>query len=121
MTATSEAVTAVEMVREACDVIRLALEDSAISPCGDRVLAVMVEEDQRTSSGLYMAADVKQFRAVVLAVGPKVKGVKANDVVVLGSHVGQVIEHSGVEVRLIVEKDLLGVLVIEGENESPLL
>ena len=119
-----------ELVRASVKELDQALQglDPAIDlqPSRDRVLVTLIPEDYVAGSGLILAVGEKApWRAMVLAVGPKVNQfgeeeaenpqlLKRGDTVVVDHITGQTIPHlaadeAGLELRLIQAADILAV------------
>lgn len=86
-------------------------------PLGDRVLIKLVEQEQKTTSGIIIpdAAKDKPQTGIVIAVGQGTtyKGaitpltVKVNDLVYLGKYAGT---DAGDNLRVVREEDILGII-----------
>jgi chaperonin GroES len=92
-----------------------------IRPLNDRVLVLRIDEDEKTTGGIFIpdTAKEKPQEGKIIAVGPgKVneKGeriameVKANDRVLFGKYSGNEIKIDGVEHLIMREDDILGIL-----------
>ena len=94
-----------------------------IKPLNDRILVLRIEEEQKTSGGIFIpdTAKEKPLEGKIIAAGPgKIddKGnrvpmaVKENDKVLFGKYAGTEIKLNGVEHLIMREDDILG--IIEG-------
>lgn len=83
-----------------------------LKPLGDRIVAVKEEVKSKTASGLYLpdSAKEKSSVAVVKAVGPDVKGVKAGDRVVHKEYATTDLKIDGTEYLIVKEEDVLATL-----------
>jgi chaperonin GroES len=92
-----------------------------IRPLQDRVVVKRVAEETRTSGGLYIpdAAQEKPARGKVTAVGPGSRGddgklrpldLKVGDQVLFGKYAGSEIEIDGIELVILRENEILGVV-----------
>jgi len=114
-----------ELVRQAAGELRDALDrlDPAIyiKPARDRVLVALIPEEYVAGSRLILAVgDKAPWRALVLAVGPRVEaaGLKPGVVAVVDHVTGHTLPHpgaddAGMELRLIQHADILAVFTPE--------
>lgn len=86
-----------------------------LEPVRDRVLVTLIPEEYVSGSGLILAVGEKRpWRAMVLAIGPKVDGLWCGDIVIVDHVTGQPVPHpaadqAGLELRLIQDADVLAV------------
>lgn len=80
-----------------------------LTPLADRVIAIREEAATRTASGLYLpdSAKEKAIIAVVEAVGPEVKGLKAGDRIVYKEYTTTEIKVDSKDYLIIKEEDVL--------------
>lgn len=80
-----------------------------ITPLADRVVAVKEEAQKKTASGLYLPEQAKEktMIAVVKAVGPEVKSLKAKDRIVYKEYSTTELKIDGVEYLIVKEEDVL--------------
>jgi chaperonin GroES len=80
-----------------------------ISPLGERVVAVAIEAQNKTASGLYLPEGAKEKSKVaeVVAVGNGVKNVKTGDKIVYKEYSTSEIKIDGVEYIIVKEEDVL--------------
>ena len=87
-----------------------------IRPLNDRILVKRVEEQGRTTGGLFLpeTAKEKPSQGTVLAVGPgsgeRPMAVEVGDLVVFGRFAGTKVEVGGEEHLILSEDEILGVL-----------
>ena len=83
---------------------------SKINPLNDRVVAVQVEADAKTASGLYLPDQAKEKpkTAKVTAVGPGVKQVKKNDQIIYEEFAATTVKVDGDEYIIVKEEKILG-------------
>ncbi len=92
-----------------------------LRPLGDRVVLEVVDETEQTSGGIYLpdTAREKPQKGVVLAVGPgRVRDdgkreemqVKVGDKVLFAKYSGTDVKLGDKEVKIVSEKDILGVI-----------
>ncbi len=84
-------------------------------PLGERVLAKLVEREERTEDGIFLpdTAMEKPRTAEVLAVGdPDGTKVEAGDVIVFAKYSGTEIKLDGEDLLILDAEDLLGVLEV---------
>ncbi len=92
-----------------------------LKPLGDRIVATPVEQDEQTSSGIYLpeTAKEKPQQAEVIAVGPgnrDEKGervaldVKVGDVVLYARYSGTNVKLNGTEYLILKESDVLALV-----------
>lgn len=92
-----------------------------IKPLGDRVVLEVLDETEQTSGGIYLpeTAREKPQRGQILAVGPGAMGddgkrremqVKVGDKVLFAKYSGTDVKLADREVKIISEKDILGVI-----------
>ena len=90
-------------------------------PLHDRVVVKRVEEDTRTKGGIIIpdTAQEKPMQGEVVAVGPGARDengkiqpldVKAGDIVLFGKWSGTEVKIDGVEVLIMKESDIMGVV-----------
>lgn len=82
---------------------------SPINPLADRVVAVREEAAAKTASGLYLPDNAKEKPVVakIIAVGPDVKQVKANDKIVYKEYSTTDLSIDGVDYLIVKEEDIL--------------
>lgn len=80
-----------------------------INPLADRVVAVRVEAQAKTASGLYLPDNAKEkpVVAVVEATGPDVKSLKKGDKILYKEYSTTEIKVDSVEYLIIKEEDVL--------------
>ena len=91
-----------------------------IKPLGDRVVIKRLEAEEKTKSGIILAAQAKEQpqMAEVVAVGPggvvdgkEVKmEVKEGDVVIFARYGGTEVKYDGVEYTILSQRDILAVV-----------
>lgn len=83
-----------------------------LKPLADRVVAVKEEAKTKTATGFYLpdSAKEKSSLAVVKAIGPEVKGIKAGDKIVYKEYSTTELKVDGVEYLLVKEEDVLATL-----------
>ena len=92
-----------------------------IRPLHDRVIVKRMEAEEKTASGIVLAAAAaeKPDQGEVIAVGPGKKDdsgktiamdVKVGDRVLFGKYAGQAVKVDGEEVLVMREEDIMGVL-----------
>lgn len=83
-----------------------------IKPLADRVVAVRVEAQTKTASGLYLPDNAKEkpVLATVEAVGPEVKSIKKGDQILYKEYSTTEIKIDGTEYLIVKEEDILGTL-----------
>ena len=80
-------------------------------PLRDNVLVAELKNKQETASGIILTSDQgKAQNALVVGVGPEVKYLKIQDVVIPDWGKGQVCTVDGVQCVLLKEEDILGVV-----------
>ena len=93
----------------------------SIQPLGDRVVVKLIEQMEKTKSGIYVpdTAKDKPQEAEVLAVGPGARDedgkripmdVAVGDHVVFSKYGGTEIKFDGEEVMILSERDILGIV-----------
>lgn len=84
-----------------------------IVPFDTYVVLSLVKEEKKTASGIILSTEEKEKPAVgkVLAVGPKVEGIKAEDAVIYQSYSGTNVKLDGKEYLLIKSEHILGKIV----------
>ncbi|MBL8506159.1 MAG: co-chaperone GroES [Methylobacillus glycogenes] len=93
----------------------------AIRPLQDRVIVKRLEEERKTASGIVIpdSATEKPDQGEVIAVGPGKRDdngksipvdLKVGDKVLFGKYAGQGVKVDGVEVLVLREDDILGVV-----------
>jgi chaperonin GroES len=97
---------------------------SSLKPLADRVVLEVLNDTEQTAGGIYIpdTAREKPQRGKVLAVGPgrlnentgkrEEMSVKVGEIVLFGKYSGTDVKLDGVEVKVLSEKDILG--IIEG-------
>ena len=85
---------------------------SPIHPLSDRVVAVREAVKTTTSSGIYLpdSAKEKPTLAVVVAVGPDVKGVKTDDKIIYKEYSTTELTIDKTEYLVIKEEDILATI-----------
>ncbi|MBM3210174.1 co-chaperone GroES [Candidatus Saccharibacteria bacterium] len=85
---------------------------SPIHPLSDRVVAVREAVKTTTSSGIYLpdSAKEKSTLAVVVAVGPDVKGVKTDDKIIYKEYSTTELTIDKTEYLVIKEEDILATI-----------
>ncbi len=83
-----------------------------VQPLADRVVAEPMEANEKTPAGILLPADAKEKpqMAKVVAVGAKVKEVKAGDVILHGQYSTNEVKVDGKEYIIVKEEDVLAVL-----------
>lgn len=83
-----------------------------LKPLSDRIVAVKEELKNKTASGLFLPdnAREKSSVAVVKAVGPDVKSLKAKDRIVYKEYSTTDLKVDGVEYLIVKEEDVLATL-----------
>lgn len=83
-----------------------------LKPLNDRVVAVEEEVKSKTASGLYLpeGAREKSSVAVVKAVGPDVKSLKAGDKIVYKEYSTTNLKVDGTEYLIVKEEDVLATI-----------
>ena len=92
-----------------------------IRPLNDRVLVLRIDEDEKTSGGIFIpdTAKEKPQEGKVIAVGPGKQGdtgerlpmeVKENDRILFGKYSGNEIKIDGVEHLIMREDDILAII-----------
>ena len=83
-----------------------------IQPLGDRVVAKVIEVENKTASGLYLpdSAKEKPKTAEVAAVGKKVSEVKAGDKIVYKDYSTTEVKVGTSDFIILKEEDILGIL-----------
>jgi chaperonin GroES len=92
-----------------------------IQPLGDRIVVKVIEQVEKTKSGIYVpdTAKDKPQEAEVLAVGPGARNdkgeripldVKVGDRVVFSKYGGSEIKVDGEDIMILSERDILGIL-----------
>ena len=93
----------------------------SIQPLGDRVVVKLIEQMEKTKSGIYVpdTAKDKPQEAEVLAVGPGARDedgkripmdVAVGDHIVFSKYGGTEIKYDGEEVMILSERDILGIV-----------
>lgn len=80
-----------------------------IKPLADRVVAVREEVKAQTASGIYLPESSKEkpVTAVVKAVGPDVKDVKAGDKIIYKEYATTELTIDGIEYLIVKQEDIL--------------
>jgi len=80
-----------------------------LNPLSDRVVAVQIEAEAKTASGIYLPdkAQEKPKVAKVVAVGPDVKKVKKNDQIIYEEFAGTTVKVDGEEYVIVKEEKIL--------------
>lgn len=83
-----------------------------IKPLADRVVAVRIEAQSKTASGLYLPDNAKEkpVAATVEAVGPDVKGIKKGDKILYKEYSTTEIKVEGTEYLIVKEEDILATI-----------
>jgi chaperonin GroES len=92
-----------------------------LKPLGDRVVAKPVEQEEQTSSGIYLpeTAKEKPQQAEVLAVGPGNRDedgdripmdIKVGDIVLYARYSGTTVKLNGTEYLILKESDVLALV-----------
>lgn len=83
-----------------------------INPSAERIVAVTIETDSKTASGLYLPESAKEKSKVaeVKAVGTKVKEIKPGDKIIYKEYSTNDIKIDSVEYLIIKEEDILGTI-----------
>ena len=92
-----------------------------IQPLGDRVVVKLIEQTEKTKSGIYVpdTAKDKPQEAEVLAVGPGARNedgeripmdVKVGDRIVFSRYGGTEVKFDGESVMILSERDILGIV-----------
>jgi len=92
-----------------------------LTPLGDRVVVEPVEEDQMTTSGIYLpdTAKEKPQQGKVLAAGPGAQKddgkrvpmeVKVGDTVLYAKYAGTEVKQDGKDLLILSERDILAIL-----------
>ena len=81
----------------------------AIKPIANFVLATADEAETKTASGLYLPENAREKpkTATVVAVGPEVKKIKADERIIYESYSGTDIKHQGQDYVLVAEDKIL--------------
>lgn len=82
---------------------------SPIKPLADRIVAVREEAQTKTASGIYLPDNAKEKPVVakVIAVGPDVKHVKADDKIVYKEYSTTELKINDIEYLIVKEDDVL--------------
>ncbi|GHU08016.1 10 kDa chaperonin [Alphaproteobacteria bacterium] len=85
------------------------MSKTPITPIGERVVAVAIEAENKTASGLYLPDGAKEKSKVarVVAVGKDVKSVKADDKIVYKEYATTDVKIGGVDYIILKEEDVL--------------
>lgn len=83
-----------------------------IKPLADRVVAVRIEAQTQTASGLYLPDNAKEkpVVAIVQATGPDVKGIKKGDRILYKEYSTTEIKIDGTDYLIVKEEDILATL-----------
>lgn len=83
--------------------------NSPIKPLADRVVATRIEASNKTASGLYLPDNAKEkpVVALVVAVGPDVKGIKIGDKIVYKEYSTTELKVNDTEYLIVKEEDVL--------------
>lgn len=83
-----------------------------IKPLADRVVAVRVEAQTKTASGLYLPDNAKEkpVLAKVAATGPDVKNIKKGDQILYKEYSTTEIKIDGTEYLIVKEEDILATI-----------
>jgi chaperonin GroES len=83
--------------------------NSPIKPLADRVVATRIEASNKTASGLYLPDNAKEkpVVALVVAVGPDVKGIKNGDKIVYKEYSTTELKVNDTEYLIVKEEDVL--------------
>lgn len=103
------------------------MEDlNVFEPIGDKLICLPVEQDQRSTGGIYLpdVDDKKSLKATVVAAGPGfwagtdlfVKTtLKEGDTVLYQRFAAQVVEYNDAEYHVVQERDVITKLIIDNE------
>ena len=85
------------------------MSKTPIKPLADRVVAVREEVKTQTASGIYLPENAKEkpVLAIVKAVGPDVKTVKADDKIIYKEYTTTELTIDGTEYLIVKEEDVL--------------
>jgi chaperonin GroES len=88
-----------------------------IKPLNQQVFAKPVEAETKTASGILLTEKTadKPKTAAVINVGPQVKDVKANDIIVYKTYTTTDVKVNDEDYIMLAEEDILGVEVVTGE------
>lgn len=80
-----------------------------IKPLADRVVAVREKAAPKTTSGIYLPDNAKEkpVLAKVVAVGPDVKSLKVNEVIIYKEYSTTELKIDGTEYLIVKEEDVL--------------
>jgi chaperonin GroES len=83
--------------------------NSPIKPLADRVVATRIEASNKTASGLYLPDNAKEkpVVALVVAIGPDVKGLKTGDKIVYKEYSTTDLKINDTEYIILKEEDVL--------------
>lgn len=83
-----------------------------LKPMADNILLKQTEAEETTSSGIILATTTKEKPAIyeVVSAGCDVKGIAADDKVVVGNFVGSDIKLDGVDYKFVKLEDVLAVV-----------
>lgn len=83
-----------------------------IKPLADRVVAVRIEAQTKTASGLYLPDNAKEkpVLAKVAATGPDVKNIKKGDQILYKEYSTTEIKIDGTEYLIVKEEDILATI-----------
>lgn len=83
-----------------------------IKPLADRVVAVRIEAQTKTASGLYLPDNAKEkpVLAKVEAIGPDVKSIKKGDQILYKEYSTTEIKIDGTEYLIVKEEDILATI-----------
>lgn len=79
----------------------------------DKVAVIIIEEEKKTSSGIIIPATVSnepQGYGVVVSVGPEVKTIKVNDIVIFNKRAGQDIMLNQKVIKIMFDKEIYGIV-----------
>ena len=92
-----------------------------LKPLGDRVVILVLEQEEKTASGIFLpdTAKEKPSQGEVIAVGPgKLQDdgtrvaldVKAGDKIIFSKYAGTEVKFEGVEYLIVSERDILAII-----------
>lgn len=83
-----------------------------LKPLGETIIAKRKSAESTTPGGIVLpdVAKEKPKQAIVLAVGPKCKGVKPGNSVLFGAYAGRDFIHENEELLFLTEEDILAIV-----------
>lgn len=80
-------------------------------PLADRVLAKLLESEEKTESGIIIPDTVKEKpqKAEIVEVGKEVENIKKNDKVLFAKYSGTEVKIEGEDYIILKEEDILGI------------